>query len=116
MSLADYLDIQEEQESHQILSDGELLEAAQTVEEDLGQEETMEEPSFGLTLSERDCISGLGRAIAILETYDAMQGQWSMDTETLISDLRKKQRAIRRKMVDDRKSKQHQISITRFFG
>ena len=36
MSLADYLDIQEEQESHQILSDDELLEAAQTIEEDSG--------------------------------------------------------------------------------
>ena len=60
MSLADYLDIQEEQESHQILSDEELLEAAQMVEEDPGQEEAMEEPSFGLTLSEQDCVSGLG--------------------------------------------------------
>ena len=76
----------------------------------------MEGPSFGLTLSEQDCVNGLERAIAILETYDAMQGQWSMDTETLISGLRKKQRAIRRKMIEDRKSKQYQISITRFLG
>ena len=72
MSLTDYLDIQEKQESHQILSDDELLEAAQTIEEDSEQKEAMKEPSFGLTLSEQDCVNGLGRAIAILETYDAM--------------------------------------------
>lgn len=36
MSLAEYLDIQEEQVSHEILSDEELLAAAQMVEEDAG--------------------------------------------------------------------------------
>ena len=101
----DYVDIQEEQETHRILSDEELLEAAQTVEEDPEQEEAIEKPSFGLTLSEQDCVSRLARAIAILEAYDAMQGEWNMDTEVLISSLRKKQRAIRRKIVEDRESR-----------
>jgi hypothetical protein len=53
----DYVDIQEEQETHRILSDEELLEAAQTVEEDPEQEEAIEKPSFGLILSEQDCVS-----------------------------------------------------------
>jgi hypothetical protein len=116
MTPEDYVDIQEEQETHRILSDEELLEAAQTVEEDPEQEEAMEKPSFGLTLSEQDCVSGLARAIAILEAYDAMQGEWNVDTEVLISGLRKKQRAIRRKIVEDRESRQYQMSITRFLS
>ena len=116
MSLAEYLDIQEEQGSHEVLSDEELLAAAQTVEEDTEQEEAMEMPSFGLTLSEQDCISGLGKAIGILEAYDAMQGQWSLDTEALISGLRKKQYVIRRKIVEDKQNRQHQMSITKFLS
>ena len=116
MSLADYLEIPEEQESHEALSDAELVEAAQTIEEDLGQEEAIEQPSFGLTLSEKDCARGLAQAIAILEAYDAMQGQWSMDTEALISGLRKKQQAIRRKMVEDTQSREHQMLIRKYFS
>lgn len=64
-------------------------------------------PSFGLTLSKQDCISGLGRAIGILEAYDAMQGQWSLDTEALINGLRKKQYVIRRKIVKDKQNRQY---------
>jgi hypothetical protein len=67
-----HLTYPKEEEQDQV-SDEELLEAAQTVEEDPGQEEAMEKPSFGLTLSEHDCVSGLARAIAILEAYATMQ-------------------------------------------
>ena len=116
MSLHDYLHIPEEYQSHEILSDEELIETAQTTEEDEEQEKALEKSSLGSILSEQDSIIGLGKAIAILEMYDAVHGEWSADTEGLISGLRKKQHAIRTKIVLDRENRMTQMSITSFFS
>ena len=48
--------------------------------------------------------------------YDAMYMEWSVDIEGLISGLRKKQHAIRTKIVLDRESRMTQMSITSFFS
>jgi len=57
MSLHDYLNIEEEYQSREILSDGQLIEAAQTTEED-EEQEAMEKSSLGSILSEQDSIIG----------------------------------------------------------
>lgn len=43
-----------------------------------------------------------GKTIAILEAYDVMPGEWNADIEDLISERRKKQGAIRAKIVLNR--------------
>ena len=76
----------------------------------------LEKSSLESILSEQDSIIGLGKIIAILEMYDAVHEEWSADIEELISGLRKKQHAIRTKIVLDRENKMTQMSITSFFS
>jgi hypothetical protein len=109
-----YINIPEEEQTDQILTDEELIEIAKTVEQDKEQEEAAEEPDLGGVFSKQESITGLGKAIVILESSDAMQGGWDMETERLITGLRKKQSELRREMLLERDQSMTQMSIRGF--
>jgi hypothetical protein len=109
-----YINIPEEEQTDQILTDEELIEIARTVEQDKEQEEAVEEPDLGGVFSKQESVTSLGKAIMILESSDAIQGGWDMETEQLITGLRKKQSELRREMLLEKDRSMTQMSITRF--
>ena len=116
MSFDEYINVPEEEESHELLTDEQLIEAAQTIEEDKEQEMAIEKSSLTFTFSKKESIIGLGKAIAILEAHDVMQEKWDSKTEELIRGLRKKQTEIRRELMIERDQNISQVSIIRFFS
>ena len=73
ISFDEYINVPEEEKSYELLIDKQLIEAAQTIEEDKEQEMVIEKSSFTFTFSKKESIIGLGKAIAILEAHDVMQ-------------------------------------------
>ena len=116
MTFDEYINIPEEDESHEILTDEQLFEIAQTIEEDKEQKEAVRRSESAFIFSKQESIRSLAKAIAILESSDVMQGDWDSGTEQLIIDLRKKQSALRREMLLERDQNMTQKSITRFFN
>src|SRR5947207_14002980 len=116
MSLDEYINIPEEEKLHELLTNEQLIEAAQTIEEDKEQEMAIEKSSLTFSFSKKESIIGLGKAIAILEAHDAMQEKQDSKTKELIRDLRKKQTGIRRELMIERDQNMSQVSITKFFS
>jgi len=100
MSLEDYIEVY----AYELLTDVEILEAAQTVDEDAGQEKVE------ANLPEQEKVIILAKAIAILEENGEDQA-----TEAAIKCLRRAQRGIRWAISQKKQQGLKQTSIRTYF-
>jgi hypothetical protein len=106
-----YINPAEEVYTHELLTDVEILEAAQMVDEDEGQEEAEANVSAPYTnLSEQEKVVALAKAIAIIE-----ENRENQAAEAAIKCLRQAQRDIRWGILEKKQQELKQTSIERFF-
>lgn len=109
--IKDYIDCTEENQSHVILTDAELLAAAQTVEMDEDQESAAA-MSFSLLvgLSDQECVQIIAKAAAIVEArleYRAAEGT--------IRTLKRVQKEFRWDIAKEKEKNKTQKTIDSYF-
>lgn len=113
MSFEDFLNPEEEEAfTHEMLTDDEILEIVQHVEEDEEQEiaEEIPDPVANLSLTGQAGI--LGRAVAVLELHCDSLGEIDEAIET----LRRAQGNIRWNIAKENEQRRVQRSLFEYFG
>jgi len=114
MLISNFIDPPDEDQSHQVLTDEEILEAAVVVDHDDGEDEAeAAAPMLHSELSKEKQVNALAQTIAICERR-GMEG-YPMDPLTLPA-LRRIQHDIRWEIAEEKRAKSKHTSITQYFN
>jgi hypothetical protein len=113
MPISDFINPPDEEQSHELLTDAEILEAAVVVDHDDGQDEAeAEAPMLYSELSKLKQVTALAKSIAICE----MRGMEGVPINGLaLTVLKRIQQDIRWEMMEEKRAKSKQTSITQYF-
>ena len=112
ISLQDFVNPIEEQQPHHILTDDEILEMSQTVDEDIDQEQEETEVSGAYAeITKNEQLRILAQAISICE----VRGETIHSSSEVLTSLLKLQRDIRWEIQDENRAKVSQTSLLQYF-